>query len=255
MMQHKRPSSVAQTDAAGPRRLDWFRAYGYWLLLPALALLITIGWRLAPGLITVAQDPALLEEAIQRAGWLGPLALIGLNALQIVVAPIPGYPVPIAAGFLYGPYLGALWGTLGLLAGATVAFWLARWFGRPLAEKLAGKARLDKWETVTHSASLPVWFIMLLGPTGDIPYFLAGLSRVRFAKILVIAAILRTPSIIVAASAGAGVMLLTWWQLVAIAAGLAGILIGFLRYQQPFILWFEGRVHRQVDKEQDQKPP
>lgn len=248
-MQHKRPSGVDQTDAASPRRLDWFRAYGYWLLLPALALLVVMGWRLAPGLIKALQDPALLEEAIKRIGWWGPLALIGLNALQIVVAPIPGYPVPIAAGFLYGPYLGVLWGTLGLLAGATLAFWLARWYGRPVAERLVGKARLDKWETVTHSASTPVWFIMLLGPTGDIPYFLAGLSRVGFTKILVITAILRIPSIVVAASAGAGVMLLTWWQLAVIIAGLAGILVIFLRYQRPLILWFEGRVHRQVDKE------
>lgn len=254
-MQHKRPSGHDQTDAASPRRLDRFTVYGYWLLLPTLVLLIVVGWRLAPDVVTVFQDPILLEEAIQRVGWLGPLAIIGLNALQIVVAPIPGYPVPIAAGFLYGPYLGALWGAIGLVAGATLAFWLSRWYGRPLAEKLVGKARLDKWETVTHSTSTPVWFIMLLGPTGDIPYFLAGLSRVGFLKILVITAILRIPSIIVAASAGAGVMLLTWWQLVAIITGLAGIVVIFLRYQQPLILWFEGRVHRQVDKELGQGPP
>ena len=248
-MQKNRQMSAAQVNGNGPETRRRLKMSARWLLIPVAALIIGAGWRLAPDVLRLLQDPELLEEAIERIGWLGPLALVGLNALQIVVAPIPGYVVPIAAGFLYGPVMGSLWGALGLLIGATIAFWLARRFGRPVAEKLAGKSRLDRWETVTHSTSTPVWFILLLGPTGDIPYFLAGLSRVGFLKIIVITAILRIPSIIVAASAGAGVMLFSVWQLVAIVAGLAGIVVVFLRYQRPNMLWFEGRVRRELKEE------
>ncbi len=118
------------------------------------------------------KDPELLEEAIERIGWLGPLALVGLNALQIVVAPIPGYVVPIAAGFLYGPVMGSLWGALGLLLGATIAFWLARQYGRPVAEKLAGRRGWTggnrhpqhQHARLVHSSARPDWgYSLLLG--------------------------------------------------------------------------------------------
>ena len=61
-----------------------------------------------------------------------------------------------------------------------------------------------RWESVTHSTSTVVWFFMLLGPFGDAPYYLAGLSRVSFVKILIITSILRIPSVFFAAAAGGG---------------------------------------------------
>ena len=47
-------------------------------------------------------------------------------------------------------------------------------------------------------------------------------------------------------------MLLSWWQLVVIVAGLAGIMVIFLRYQHRLMLCFDGRVRRQLDDELDQ---
>ena len=35
-----------------------------------------------------------------------------LNAVQIVIAPIPGYVLQVAAGFLFGPFWGGVWGIL-----------------------------------------------------------------------------------------------------------------------------------------------
>jgi uncharacterized membrane protein YdjX (TVP38/TMEM64 family) len=196
--------------------------------------------------MALLQNPAALEAWVASLGWLGPLALVAINTLQIVVAPIPGYFVQVAAGFLFGPLWGGVWGSLGLLAGASLAFWLARLFGRPVAERLVGRARLDRWEKVTHSTSTLVWFVMLLGPTGDVPYYLAGLSKVSFAKVLVITAIIRLPSVFVAAAAGAGVMLFSWWQLALIFAVLAGIVLLFLRYQDQLLHWTDRALQRQL---------
>ncbi len=248
-MHDKRRVRVDQMNVHGPRLRSGWRSYRRWLVALALAVPLLLTRPLWPVLWQFAQDPAQVEAAVKRLGWFGPLALIFLNALQIVIAPIPGYVVQLAAGFLYGPAWGSLWGALGLMAGASAAFWLARLYGRPLAEKLVGRGRLDKWDNVTHSASVAVWVIMLLGPTGDIPYFLAGLSRVGFGKIIVITAVLRIPSAIVAASAGAGVMLLSWTQLAVLVAVLSAIVVAFLRYQQPLVLWFDRRVRREVDRE------
>jgi uncharacterized membrane protein YdjX (TVP38/TMEM64 family) len=183
---------------------------------------------------------------VSSLGWLGPLALVLLNAAQIVVAPIPGYVLQIAAGFLYGPLWGGIWGSVGLLLGGSLAFWLARLYGRPLAAYLVGNDRLERWERVTHSASALVWFMLLLGPTGDAPYFLAGLAKVSFAKVLLITLLVRVPSTFVVAAAGAGVMWLSWWQMGLIIVALAVMLTLFLRYQDRIVQWADGQVLRRM---------
>lgn len=220
---------------------------GRWGLALVIVALVAVFFFYGPQLWALIQDPDQLEAWVASLGWLGPLALIAFNALQIVVAPVPGYVVQLAAGFLFGAVWGGIWGSLGLVAGASLAFWLARLYGRPVAERLVGRGRLDQWEKVTYSTNTLVWFIMLLGPTGDAPYFLAGLSRVGFVKVLLLTAIIRIPSVFVAAAAGAGVMSLTWWQLALIFALLAGIVLLFLRYHDRIIQWSERRLQRQIE--------
>lgn len=212
-----------------------------------VALGVSLLWT-GPQLWAMVHDPTQIEAWVAGLGWLGPLALIALNALQIVIAPIPGYMVQVAAGFLFGPMWGGVWGALGMLLGATLAFWLARFYGRPLAEHLVGRSRLAQWETVTYSTNTLVWCVMLLGPTGDVPYFLAGLSRVSFVKVLVIAAVVRIPSVFVAAAAGAGVMLLTWWQLALIVALLAGVFLLFIRYREHILHWTNTRLQHRLER-------
>jgi uncharacterized membrane protein YdjX (TVP38/TMEM64 family) len=169
-----------------------------------------------------------------------------LNIVQIVVAPVPGYVVQIASGYLFGSFWGGVWASIGLLIGAMLAMWLARTFGRPLVERLVGAQRLDKWETTTHSDSVIVWFILILSPTGDLPYFLAGLSSVRFRTIFLLSLAIRVPTTFVVTSAGAGVMLLNWWQLVTVLAALIVLLLAFMRYQDTIVSRIDQYVQRRI---------
>jgi len=189
-------------------------------------------------------DQQQLQAFVDRLGWWGPLALILLNALQIIVAPVPGYIIQAAAGFLYGPLWGGIWAALGLFLGAMSAMKLARVYGRPLVQRLVGASRLSKWEQVTHSDSPLLWTVLLLGPTGDLPFHLAGLSRVSFALIAVITFCIRMPSVFVAAAVGAGAVTLSWWQFTILVVTLALLIVVFLRYQQPLTAWFEQQVQR-----------
>jgi uncharacterized membrane protein YdjX (TVP38/TMEM64 family) len=89
---------------------------------------------------------------------------------------------------------------------------------------------------------------LLLGPIGDIPYFLAGLARVSFIKIFVITLLVRVPSTMIVAAAGAGVMVLTWWQTVLIVAALFVILMVYLRYQDKIVEWSDRRMKQHVPR-------
>ena len=131
--------------------IRWVRQRWPWILVIVSLIGLAAWW--GPQVWRIARDEAALQAAIAELGWLGPLALILINVLQIVIAPIPGYVMQAAAGYLYGPFWGGIWGSIGLLAGAMLAMGLARTFGRPLVERFVGIERLEHWENATYSTS------------------------------------------------------------------------------------------------------
>jgi uncharacterized membrane protein YdjX (TVP38/TMEM64 family) len=220
--------------------------WGRWLIGVLVALIVVALVWYGPQLWELSRDERALEAWVTSLGWWGPVALVALNAIQIVIAPIPGYVAQIAAGFLFGAFWGGVWANLGLLIGSSISFWLARFYGRPIADRLVGHERLAQWEHVTHSTSTILWFVLLLGPIGDIPYFLAGLAQVSFVKIFIITLLVRVPSTFVVAAAGAGVMLLTWWQVAILLTALLLLLLVFLRYQDQIMAWIDRKMQRRL---------
>jgi len=220
------------------------------LRLVGLAVLILLGgivlWRYGRQMLALAQDVAALEAFVADLGWWGPFFLVSLNAIQIVVAPIPGYAAQLAAGFLFGPLWGGIWGTLGLLIGSMLAMLLTRIFGRPLAEFMVGGERLDRWERTTHSDSPFVWAIVLFAPTGDLPFFMAGLAKVSFLKIALLTVITRVPTTFLIAGVGAGVTVISIWQFLLLFVLFMGALLIFNRYQDQLQAWFDRQTQRFV---------
>jgi uncharacterized membrane protein YdjX (TVP38/TMEM64 family) len=127
-------------------------------------------------------DPVVVRTWIEGLGPLAPVAFFLLNVAQIVVAPIPGYPVQVMGGVLFGLIPGSVITVGGLTAGGTLAAWLGRRLGRPWLEKRMGRETLKAWSAIGHINSFWTWWIILLIPFGDIPYFIAGLSRIRLRR-------------------------------------------------------------------------
>ncbi len=188
-----------------------------------------------------SQTEALMAF-VDRLGWAGPLALITINALQIIVAPLPNYAIFVVAGLLYGPIWGGIYGLAGMLLGGVGAMLLTRRFGRPLAERMVGGERLDRWDGMQATQSILSWSILFLAPVGDLPFFLAGLAHVGVAKIAAISAITRGPTIFLIATASSGVTGMTWSQLVLVILALV-VIFGLLAYHQQSVLdWFDQHV-------------
>ncbi|MEZ4705894.1 MAG: VTT domain-containing protein [Caldilineaceae bacterium] len=168
------------------------------------------------------QDVTAIRAYVAALGWWGPLALIAINILQIVIAPIPGYAVYLVAGYLYGVFWGGVWGSLGLVFGGMCAMYVARQVGRSLVERLLGHEILARWEATAHSDSWWVWGVLLLSPIGDAPFLLAGLSNVSYGRILLLILVTRVPAAFAAAAVGAGMLHLAAWQITGL-----GLLLAF----------------------------
>jgi len=184
-------------------------------------------------------DEAAVQAWVIRLGPLGPLGIIALNAIQVIIAFIPGYVMQLVAGFLYGWPMGAVYATVGMLIGGFIAVMLARVFGRPLVIRMVGEKRVDRWERVARLDSLALWFILMLAPFGDVPYYIAGLTSLAIWKIIAIAAFVRTPSVILAVLVGSGAV--SWrspWVIGAFAVMVVIALIA-LRYQSHIERWVD----------------
>jgi uncharacterized membrane protein YdjX (TVP38/TMEM64 family) len=216
--------------------------------LPWLAglLVIVILAALWIPLSRVGTDPAILRGWIEELGPLAPLAFFLLNVTQIVVAPIPGYPVQVLGGILFGLIPGSVITVGGLVVGGTLAAWLGRWLGRPWLEKRLGTETLEHWGQVAHIDSFWTWWIILLIPFGDIPYFIAGLSRIRLSLFALAILTSRGPFTVLIVWMGDRVTgLPLTWIASSIAVVVVIVIIGFSQARR-IEAWGRAYVDRRV---------
>ena len=208
--------------AAGkPRLKDWLPWLGGVLFILALLLL----W--AP-VARIGTSSAAWWAWLEGLGPLGPLAFLALNVVQIVVAPVPGYPVQVLGGLLFGLVAGSIYTVSGMVAGGVLAAWLGRRLGRPWLEKRLGADTLAHWGAIVHIDSFWTWWIILLIPLGDIPYFLAGLSKISLRRFALAILASRGPFTVLIVWLGDSVvdLPLTWLALLMALIGLV-VVIGF----------------------------
>lgn len=209
------------------------------LILLAVVVLVVIFWRPLMGLLG---DLPRLRAWLNDLGPWGPVALVTLNAAQIVLAPVPGQLVQAAAGYLFGLWPGAIYGALGMALGGTLSMTLGRLYGRPLITRLVGAGRLARWEGVARTDSLLVWAVLMLPIFGDIPYMIAGLTKAPVWKVLVITLVVRGPSVILYAAVGAGVISGPPYLLGTLVVGLALVGILGISYGPQVRTWAEERL-------------
>lgn len=191
-----------------------------------------------------------LIKIVQELGPLGPLAYIGLQILQTVVAPIPGNVVGAIGGLLFG-WWGILWTTIGATIGATLVFWISRRFGRSLVEKLVKKESLDKFDFVIGKRASTILFLIFLIPglPDDIVCYVAGLTDVPIKKLIVIFALGRLPAVVGNNIIGTGLSEGNIGLVIALVT-IGAIIFAILYKQQENIMRLLGR---QSQLEQDNK--
>ena len=65
-----------------------------------------------------------MRDSVAAWGWLAPLVFIGIQALQVIVSPIPGEITGPVGGALFGTTWGVVYSTIGLTIGTLICFGL-----------------------------------------------------------------------------------------------------------------------------------
>src|SRR5437016_6019962 len=153
-----------------------------------------------------------------------------LQALQVVISPIPGELTGVVGGYVYGVNVGFLFSTLGLTLGSWIAFELASIFGRPLVEKFVAKNILDKFHFLPTNAGAVVSFLLFIIPGFPKDYlcYILGLTGMNLGTFLIVSTLGRMPGTYLLTMQGASIGSGQYETAIVIAA-ISGVIV-FVAY-------------------------
>jgi uncharacterized membrane protein YdjX (TVP38/TMEM64 family) len=140
------------------------------------------------GLVRFFTDKQFLLHFITEHRRNAAMIFIGLQALQVVAAPVPGEVTGFAGGMLFGTAGGILYSTIGLTLGSWVAFVLARMAGRPLVERMVNPETIKRYDYIMKHKGQFLAFLMFLIPGFPKDYlcYLLGLGHMRQRDFLIV---------------------------------------------------------------------
>ncbi len=152
-------------------------------LLGALLVAAILTGALARVTEILSGDREEIRASLAGLGAAAPFASIGLNVLQGVIAPIPGFVVPFINGMVFGTWAGMLITWIGGIAAASACFGISRTIGRGIAERLCRRsAAMERANQVLerHGLGAIILARSLPGMPFDAFSYLGGLSRVSY---------------------------------------------------------------------------
>lgn len=176
--------------------------------IAAAVLIALFCWKYVPDLIAWVSDPNAVKAYVAEHPVLSRLALMGINALQIFLAFLPGEPVELAFGYAFGFWEGTLLCMLATAFASSVVFLAVKRWGWSIVGLFFDRSQLERYSWLRNSRKLEglmlIIFLIPGTPKDWLTYF-AGLTRVSFPIMLVLATFGRLPSIVTSTIAASAV--------------------------------------------------
>ena len=179
------------------------------LIIIAIFILLTIAfwhwWDQLNALIKFVSDQEAFGEYLRGFGVLAPLVLFAAQMIQVFIAFIPGHVVSISGGYVFGFAWGFIMNLSFTVFASQMAYFLARYAGRPIVYKLTDRETVDYWERVANTRGTLFFTIAFLLPIfpSDAMNFVGGLSGISAGKFLFANFFGRMPSAIMLTMIGA----------------------------------------------------
>jgi uncharacterized membrane protein YdjX (TVP38/TMEM64 family) len=177
---------------------NWKLILAYGLLVLGLCLLFYFyreAYQAVRDAVRFFSSKSRVSAYVASFGPYAPISFMGLQVLQVLLAPVPGELTGFIGGYLFGTGKGFIYSTIGLTAGSWLAFWISRRFGMPFVLRFVGKDIMAKFDYLMEHQGAFFSFIFFLMPGLPKDYFcyLLGLSPMHPLTFLVISTIGRIP--------------------------------------------------------------
>lgn len=180
-----------------------------------------------------------LRESILSHGVFAPLIFIGLQTLQVLLAPIPGEASGVLGGYLFGALPGFFYSSIGLSLGSWLAFVLGRLLSDLVRRRLEQAAIYQRFNHLISKGDFFIPFILFLLPgfPKDSLSYMLGMSHMPLPVFLFIAAVGRMPGTMMLSLQGAEVYQGNYLRL-ALLLALSGLLVALCAvYRKRLLAW------------------
>lgn len=132
--------------------------------------------------IFAEQYGTLLENIPYLDGYFGALFYIMITVTAVVIAPVSTFPLLPLAVSLWGSFFAAVLSIIGWTIGASIAFGLARRYGKPLISKMISLEKIQRAEKLIPQKNIFVSVLLLRMalPVDVLSYALGLFSTISF---------------------------------------------------------------------------
>lgn len=187
-------------------RATVFKFAGLVAFMVLMVVIVVVAWPYITDVFTEGGVERLVER-VQNAGAAGVFVLLGMQFLQIVVAFIPGEVVQLAAGLMYGPWLGALFILVGCVISSAIVYQLVHKLGAPFVQGMVSTEHLERFKKFEETGKLDIIvFVLFLipGMPKDVFTYIVPLTNMPFGRFLALTNIGRIPGVLGSTYAAAG---------------------------------------------------
>ena len=193
-------------------------------------------------LVRLYSDKHFLKQTLRAWGILAPLVFIALQALQVIIAPIPGEVTGILGGYLFGEWLGLFYSTIGLTLGSLAAFGVGRWLGAHYVRTLVSQQTWDKMGFIVEAEGAILCFIIYLIPglPKDMVCYLFGMSPMPLWVFALVSTLGRIPGTWVLSAQGAQTAAGNYLEVILLTAVVLAVALPLYGYRDRIIAWVRG---------------
>lgn len=228
-------------------RYRWALGLGLALLLAGLGVwLVLADSAMYRFLVRLAVDQEFLRDMLQRLGIVAPVVFVAIQALQVVIAPIPGEVTGLVGGFVFGEWLGFIYSSIGLTAGSLVAFWIGRRLGAAFVRRVIADRLWQRIAFIIEAEGALLCFVIYAVPAlpKDIACYLFGLSPMPFWVFAVASTLGRMPGTWLLSAQGAKVATGQYLELALLTAVALMVAVPLYYYRHRIMARLHGRPTR-----------
>ena len=183
-------------------------------------------------LLSSEEGQAIIVQKMQTFGIFAPILFVLLQVAQVVIAVIPGGPVPIIGGLLFGEGIGLLLSMVGFFFGTVIVYYLVQKFGRPIVSLFVSEDKMQKYAYLATEKKLEVLvfalFLLPGLPKDALTYIVSFNTKIKPMRLFVLTTLARLPSAALSVFLGGSIWKGRYW--LAVCFLFAMLLLGICGY-------------------------
>ncbi len=209
------------------------KTYSAAFIILFILTLFIIFWFAGRPMLKFLSEPEKYRVWVDSRGFTAYAAFVGMMALQVIIAFIPGEPLEIAAGYSFGVLGGTLVCLAGAVVGSAAVYIFVKRVGIKAIEVFFTKEKIQSVKFIKDSKKLNLLvFVLFLipGSPKDLMTYFIGLTPMKMTTWLLITAVARIPSVITSTIGGNALGVKQYMTVVvafsaAVVISIAGVLL------------------------------